>query len=174
MIPLRLACYNINLKLTRMTRTILIIPLLLLITVLTTSKPVYNHKTSYITQLTNFNFKDQVTKIRQNTNYVAIVHFYKFNGNSTPIQMENHKPLPHNLINGSINTMVSSESEPSIVINIPKSAKIKVSMSSPPSKSILPHLSPPPLLLKISLLKKYKNQPPSISIPTSSKSPTPT
>lgn len=44
------------------------------------AKPIYNFKTSYVTQLTNFNFKDQVTKIRQNTNYVAITHFYKYNG----------------------------------------------------------------------------------------------
>lgn len=45
------------------------------------TKPVYDFKTSYVTQLTNFNFKDQVTKIRQNTNYVAVVQFYKYNGN---------------------------------------------------------------------------------------------
>lgn len=44
------------------------------------ARPIYNFKTSYVAQLTNFNFKDQVTKIRQNTNYVAIVHFYKYNG----------------------------------------------------------------------------------------------
>lgn len=43
-------------------------------------KPVYDFKKSYVTQLTNFNFKDQVTKIRQNTNYVAVVQFYKYNG----------------------------------------------------------------------------------------------
>jgi hypothetical protein len=49
------------------------------------SKPVYNHKTSYVTQLTNFNFKDQVTKIRQNTNYVSVVQFYKFDGFFSPI-----------------------------------------------------------------------------------------
>jgi len=56
--------------------------LLVIATLLAVSmgKPVYNFKTSYVTQLTDFNFKDQVTKIRQNTNYVAIVHFYKFNG----------------------------------------------------------------------------------------------
>lgn len=44
------------------------------------SKPIYDFKSSYVTQLTNFNFKDQVTKIRQNTNYVAVVQFYKYNG----------------------------------------------------------------------------------------------
>lgn len=43
-------------------------------------KPIYDFKKSYVTQLTNFNFKDQVTKIRQNTNYVAVVQFYKYNG----------------------------------------------------------------------------------------------
>lgn len=41
-------------------------------------KPIYDFKSSYVTQLTNFNFKDQVTKIRQNTNYVAVVQFYKY------------------------------------------------------------------------------------------------
>ena len=49
------------------------------------AKPIYDFKTSYITTLTSFNFKDQVTKIRQNTNYVAIVHYYKYTGNSTLI-----------------------------------------------------------------------------------------
>lgn len=44
------------------------------------SKPIYDFKKSYVTQLTSFNFKDQVTKIRQNTNYVSIVHFYKYKG----------------------------------------------------------------------------------------------
>lgn len=47
---------------------------------LTLGKPIYDFKKSYVTQLTNFNFKDQVTKIRQNTNYVAVVQFYKYNG----------------------------------------------------------------------------------------------
>ncbi len=45
------------------------------------SKPIYDHKKSYVTQLTSLNFKDQVEKIRQNTNYVSIVHYYKFAGN---------------------------------------------------------------------------------------------
>lgn len=44
------------------------------------SKAIYDFKKSYVNQLTNFNFKDQVEKIRQNTNYVAIVHFYKYSG----------------------------------------------------------------------------------------------
>lgn len=44
------------------------------------AKPIYEFKSSYVTQLTNFNFKDQVTKIRQNTNYVAVVQFYKYGG----------------------------------------------------------------------------------------------
>ena len=57
--------------------------LALILAALASAKPVYDFKTSYVTQLTNFNFKDQVTKIRQNTNYVAIVHFYKFDGKTT-------------------------------------------------------------------------------------------
>jgi len=51
--------------------------LLGLLLALGTAKAIYDFKTSYITTLTSFNFKDQVTKIRQNTNYVAIVHYYK-------------------------------------------------------------------------------------------------
>jgi hypothetical protein len=46
-------------------------------------KPIYDFKSSYVTQLTNINFKDQVTKIRQNTNYVAVVQFYKYNGTNS-------------------------------------------------------------------------------------------
>lgn len=46
------------------------------------SKAIYDFKKSYVNQLTNFNFKDQVEKIRQNTNYVSIVHFYKYSGTS--------------------------------------------------------------------------------------------
>lgn len=49
------------------------------------AKAIYDFKTSYVTQLTNFNFKDQVTKIRQNTNYVAVVQFYKYNGKAISI-----------------------------------------------------------------------------------------
>ena len=30
--------------------------------------------------MTSLNFKDQVEKIRQNTNYVSIVHYYKYAG----------------------------------------------------------------------------------------------
>lgn len=51
---------------------------LLLVGILT--KPVYDHKRSNVQMLTGFNFKDQVTKLRQTTNYVTIVHFSKFDG----------------------------------------------------------------------------------------------
>jgi len=63
-----------------MKKDILLFTVLMALALLSAAKPVYDHKTSYVTQLTNFNFRDQVTKIRQNTNYVAIVHFYKYNG----------------------------------------------------------------------------------------------
>ena len=49
---------------------------------LTHSASIYNTKKSYVTQLTNFNFENQVSKIRQNTNQVSIVHFYKESGTS--------------------------------------------------------------------------------------------
>lgn len=41
------------------------------------AKPVYEHSKSNVMPLTNFNFNDQISKIRQTTNYVSIVHFYK-------------------------------------------------------------------------------------------------
>lgn len=44
------------------------------------SKPIYNFKTSYITNLTPLNFNDQVSKYRQNTHYVSVVQFYKHSG----------------------------------------------------------------------------------------------
>lgn len=79
--------------------------LVLILAVLAISKPIYDFKTSYVTQLTDFNFKDQVTKIRQNTNYVALVQFYKYNGNLDLIKMVNHWTLPISSMSGSTNTM---------------------------------------------------------------------
>lgn len=69
---------------TRM-RTITGVLLLLTLLILVSGKAIYDFRSSYVTQLTNFNFKDQVTKIRQNTNYVAVVQFYKYNGKKTKI-----------------------------------------------------------------------------------------
>jgi predicted PurR-regulated permease PerM len=43
------------------------------------NKPVFDFTKSYVTQLTNFNFNDQINKIRQATNYVSLVLFYKYN-----------------------------------------------------------------------------------------------
>ena len=68
-----------------MKKDLLLFTILLILAVVSVAKPVYDHKTSYVTQLTNFNFRDQVTKIRQNTNSVAIVHFYKDNGKKLAI-----------------------------------------------------------------------------------------
>lgn len=44
------------------------------------SKPVYDLKKSYVINLTPLNYNDQVTKYRQNTNYVSVVQFYKYAG----------------------------------------------------------------------------------------------
>lgn len=44
------------------------------------SKPVYDLKKSYVINLTPLNYNDQVTKYRQNTNYVSVVQFYKYSG----------------------------------------------------------------------------------------------
>lgn len=86
--------------LTRMKTKILILVLVLSLIQLAHSKPVYDFKTSYITQLTDFNFKDQVTKIRQNTNYVSLVQFYKYNGKRFTIQMESRNLLLRSSTNG--------------------------------------------------------------------------
>jgi hypothetical protein len=72
------------------------------------AKPIYDFRSSYVTQLTNLNFKDQVTKIRQNTNYVALVQFYKYAGKPPPIKMASPRPLPRSLMNGFMSTMESS------------------------------------------------------------------
>ncbi len=61
----------------------LFLVLAVLLVSLINSASIYNTKKSYVTQLTNFNFENQVSKIRQNTNQVSIVHFYKESG--TPI-----------------------------------------------------------------------------------------
>jgi|GWRWMinimDraft_6_1066014.scaffolds.fasta_scaffold53700_1 type II secretory pathway component PulC len=74
----------IYIKLTRMNKVHLLL-LLISLQIASYAKPIYDFKTSYVTQLTNFNFKDQVTKIRQNTNYVAVVQFYKYNGKTASI-----------------------------------------------------------------------------------------
>lgn len=89
-------------------RGVSILAILFLLGLLVSSKPVYDFKTSYVTQLTDFNFKDQVTKIRQNTNYVAIVQFYKYDGKDLPIQMGNLKASLNSSTNGFISTTESS------------------------------------------------------------------
>lgn len=81
-------------------------------------KPIYDFKSSYVTQLTNLNFKDQVTKIRQNTNYVAVVQFYKYGGKHPPMQMANPKHSPKSLMSGCMSTMASSELEPLIAMSM--------------------------------------------------------
>ena len=60
-----------------MKKTILVLSLI----ALSITKPIYNFKTSFVTQLTPLNFNDQVSKYRQNTHYVSVVHFYKSSGN---------------------------------------------------------------------------------------------
>lgn len=62
-----------------MKKTIFILSLI----AFTIAKPIYNFKTSFVTQLTTLNFNDQVSKYRQNTHYVSVVHFYKSTGNLT-------------------------------------------------------------------------------------------
>jgi hypothetical protein len=41
------------------------------------SKVIYNHHLSSIIQVTQTNFENQINKIRQTTNYVTVVQFYK-------------------------------------------------------------------------------------------------
>lgn len=54
--------------------------LLLTIILVALGKPIYDFKKSYITNLTPFNFDDQVSKYRQNTHYVSVVQFYTETG----------------------------------------------------------------------------------------------
>ena len=61
---------------------------LCLLLLIANSKPIYDYHNSYITQLTQINFKDQVTKIRQNTNYVSVVHFYKYDDGASLGRLE--------------------------------------------------------------------------------------
>lgn len=44
------------------------------------AKPIYDFKKSYVINLTPLNYADQVSKYRQNTNYVSVVQFYKHSG----------------------------------------------------------------------------------------------
>lgn len=74
----------------RQAGTILLLLAVLCLLLPAQAKPIYDFKSSYVTQLTNFNFKDQVTKIRQNTNYVAVVQFYKYGGNGEDMQTASH------------------------------------------------------------------------------------
>ncbi len=87
------------------TSTLILLGCLLL---LASAKPIYDFKTSYITQLTDFNFRDQVTKIRQNTNSVSVVHFYKYDGKCVLIQMDSLSSSGKSSTNGPISTVVSS------------------------------------------------------------------
>lgn len=104
---------------------LILLAVLLAMFSLTEGKPIYDFRSSYVTQLTNFNFKDQVTKIRQNTNYVAVVQFYKYNGKSMLIQMANHCPLLKNSMNGFMNITESSGSEQLIAMSTPNSALMR-------------------------------------------------
>lgn len=125
-----------------MTAKILTLTVLLALTMVALSKPVYDHKTSYVTQLTDFNFKDQVTKIRQNTNYVSLVQFYKYDGNTSSTQTGNPSPSPNSSTNGCTNTTASSESEQSIATPTPNYARRRTSKCTPPSRYIPPHQCP--------------------------------
>lgn len=127
-----------------MKKVILLFTILMTLALLSQAKPVYEFKTSYVTQLTNFNFRDQVTKIRQNTNYVSVVQFYKYNGKNMLIQMENLYLLQISSTNGLTSTMECSGLELLIAISILSFALKRVFKSTQLLKYILPHLSQPP------------------------------
>lgn len=101
---------------------------LLMVGILT--KPVYDHSKSNIQPLTNLNFNDQVSKIRQSTNYVSIVHFYKYNGNIILIQTRNHSNLALSSTSGPTSIRASSKLEQSTVSNMPNFAERKTSQNS--------------------------------------------
>ena len=118
------ACTVYKLKLTRMFRGLVIG--LCLLAIITHSKPVYDYHNSYITQLTQINFKDQVTKIRQNTNYVSVVHFYKYNGKHRVTQTELPSREWKSSPSGSTSTTESSVSEQLTATSRPRSAAMRV------------------------------------------------
>lgn len=108
------------------------------------AKPIYDFRSSYVTQLTNFNFKDQVTKIRQNTNYVAVVQFYKYGGRFGLMQMASRSLLRRSSMSGCMSTMGSSALALSIATSMPNFAPKRGLLSSPPSRSTHLILYPPP------------------------------
>ena len=97
------------------------------------AKPIYDIKKSYITNLTPFNYNDQVSKYRQNTHYVSVVQFYKYSGTIQFMQMANQLTLLPNLMCGTINLEGFLKQGQSIVTNILLSVRKKESLSFPPS-----------------------------------------
>ena len=120
-------------------KTVISAVVLLVLATIAIGKPVYNHKTSYVTQLTDFNFKDQVTKIRQNTNYVSIVQFYKYDGKCSPMKIASPCSLLLKLTIGSTNTTVCSRLEQLTVSNTLRFARMKQWKCSLPSRFTLQH-----------------------------------
>lgn len=58
---------------------ILVLSAFLFALTLVLSKPIYNAKKSYITPITKLNFESKITKIRQSTKDVSLVHYFKYN-----------------------------------------------------------------------------------------------
>lgn len=83
-------------------------------------KLIYDFKKSYVINLTPNNYVDQISKYRQNTNYVSIVQFYKYSGIkiSLILQIVNHYNLYLKWIIGQLTIEVFLELEQQIVINI--------------------------------------------------------
>ena len=93
---------------------------------------------------------------------------------STNMMMESHKILPSSSINGYMNTMVFSESEPSTATLTLKYAKMKESLFSLHSRFTLLLPCQPPLSPKTSQYKSYRRLQLAICTPTSYKSQTQT
>ena len=107
------------------------------------SKPVYDLKKSYVINLTPLNYNDQVTKYRQNTNYVSVVQFYKYSGtNDLIFQMASHSHSQLTWINGRISLEEFLELVLLIVMNIPHYARKRESPNILHLKSSLQTLSP--------------------------------
>lgn len=115
--------------------------LFLALVVISLGKPVYDFKKSYVINLTPLNFADQVSKYRQNTNYVSIVQFYKYSGTNYFIQMVNLLHLYHKWTSGPTNSEEFLGLEPLIVMNIKVSARKKESLNNQLSKLFLQCLS---------------------------------
>jgi hypothetical protein len=111
-----------------------IVIVVLSLILLSLGKPIYDFKKSYVINLTPLNYGDQVSKYRQNTNYVSVVQFYKHSGTGWTMQMANPCPLSPRWISGPTNTEGFFGSARWTVSSMRHSVKSKELLNTPHSK----------------------------------------